>query len=232
MTMPDVLDNVGNQQGRNIAPTYGYYRQPNGWITLSPNTATARMRYMEEGWEYLHAYGAFDITPYTIGHPFEGLFMFGGAKELPVEQVLQTGLYIAPTPLVPVCRQHLTQYHRAHNAGCWRGAKRVEFPQLAGVPPEAMGPFICEFCPLDSKGEKRKLPTAQARTQHQSVAHKEPLGNTQLGQALGDSLAAALKSIGGKDAEAQQARIAELEAALARRDGIRGSTPAGKAGSG
>ena len=208
MTMPDVLDNVGNQQGQNIAPTYGYYRKSDGWITFSPNTATARMRYMEEGWEYLHAYGAFDVTPYTIGHPFEGLFMFGGAKEMPVEQVLQTGLYIAPTPLMPVCRQHLTQYHRAHNAGCWRGAKRVEFPQLAGLAPERIGPFPCNFC-------DRKLPTEQAKTQHQSVAHTQPVGNLQLGQALGDTLAAALKSIGGKDAEAQQARIAELEAALA-----------------
>jgi hypothetical protein len=42
----------------------------------------------------LEAYGAFDMAAYTVNHPFEGLFMFGGAKEMSVDQVLETGLYI------------------------------------------------------------------------------------------------------------------------------------------
>lgn len=180
----EVSDALSSDLARRIQPTFGYYKQPNGWITISPNTRLERLKYTEEGWTYLDAYGAFDMTAYTANHPFEGLFMFGGAKEMSVQQILETGLYIDP-PKVPTCRQHLTQYHRSHNANCWRGAVPVEFPQLASVPKALIGPFVCDFC-------SRKMPTAFALKQHQSVAHTEPLGNVQMGRSLGDALAAAL----------------------------------------
>lgn len=210
MVLPDIAEGLSSQLGQQIQPTFGYYRQPNGWITFSPITRLERLKYTEEGWEYLAAYGTFDAGAYTVNHPFEGLFMFGGAKEMPVEQVLQTGLYIDP-PRVPRCRQHLTQFHRAHTPDCWRGAKQVEFPQLADVPPELIGPFICEFC-------QRKMPTREARRQHQSVAHSAPLSNIQLGQSLGDTLANALgppkaeSAVANSDIETLRQRIAELEA--------------------
>lgn len=179
-----VSDTLGADVGRNIQPTFGYYRQPNGWVTISPNTRLERLKYSEEGWTYLEQYGAFDMTAYTVNHPFEALFMFGGAAELPAEQVLQTGLYIDP-PLVPTCFQHTTQYHRGHRAACWRGAKPVAFPQLADVPAALIGPFICSFC-------QRKMATVASLTQHQSVAHVTPMGNIQLGKTLGDTIAAAM----------------------------------------
>lgn len=181
----DVSDALSSDLARRIAPTFGYYRQPNGWLTISPNTRLERLKYTEQGWTYLDAYGAFDMTAYTANHPFEGLFMFGGAKEMSVQQILETGLYIDP-PKVPTCRQHLTQYHRSHTQNCWRGATPVEFPQLATVPKELLGPFVCDFC-------SRKMPTRVALKQHQSVAHTEPLGNVQMGRSLGDALALALK---------------------------------------
>lgn len=203
----DVLDDVASTLSRRIQPTFGYYRQPNGWITVSPSTQMDRMKYVGEGWTYLEAYGSFDMTAYVAGHPFEGLFMFGGAKEMSVEQVLQNGLYIDP-PLVPRCKQHITQFHRAHTPECWRGAQRVEFPQLEGVPKERIGPFICEFC-------QRKMPTPVAREQHQSVAHAKPLGDIRLGRSLGDTLAGVMgqqkAAPDDREAEALRRRVAELE---------------------
>lgn len=208
----DISDEVSSAIGRRIQPTFGYYRQPNGWITISPSTQMDRMKYTEEGWTYLEAYGTFDMTAYTAGHPFEGLFMFGGAKEMPTEQVLQTGLYIDP-PLVPTCKQHLTQYHRAHTRECWRRAEKVEFPQLAKVPKELIGPFVCDFC-------QRKLPTPAAREQHQSVAHAKPLGDVRLGRALGDTLSGVLgqqqAAPDDGEKEALRQRVADLEAERAK----------------
>lgn len=205
-----VSEDLSAQVGRRIQPTFGYYRQKNGWITISPITRLERVKYLEEGWQQLGQYGAFDLTTYVISHPFEALFMFGGAHEMPVEQLLQTGLYLDP-PMVPTCKQHITQYHRGHNSNCWRGASRAEFPQLATVPKEQLGPFPCEFC-------ERKLPTQAARSQHQQVAHKEAKSNIQLGRTLGDSLSNALENVAlpraASSPEAQ--RIAELEAELAR----------------
>lgn len=186
MVQSAVLDDVASSVSvtRRIQPTYGYYRQPNGWITVSPITRMERIKYEERGWKHLGQYGAFDMTPYGANHPLEALFMFGGASELPVEQVIQMGLYF-DSPLVPRCRQHITQFHRAHSDACWQGAQPVVFPQMAGVPASRLGPFQCEFC-------SRKLPTAQAKEQHQAVAHKDRLGNIQTGKSLGESLAEAL----------------------------------------
>jgi len=208
----EVSDPLGSELGRRIQPTYGYYRQPDGWITVSPITRLEKLRYVEQGWTSLDQYGAFDMNAYTANHPFEGLFMFGGAKEMPAEQVLQMGLYINP-PLVPRCRQHLTQFHRSHRAGCWSGAAPVEFPQLANLPKERIGPFVCDFC-------KRKMPTVEAREQHQSVAHTEPLGDVRTGTSLGKALAEAMGKAGAPVAVAPTQdmllqRISELEAKMA-----------------
>jgi len=204
-----VSDGLAAGLARNIQPTFCYYRQSNGWITISPSTRLERLKYVEQGWTCLDAYGFFDMGAYTVSHPFEGLFMMGGAKEMSVEQIIQTGLYFDP-PKVPVCRQHLTQYHRAHKADCWRGAQKVEFPQMAGVSPDLIGPFICDFC-------QRKMPTKEARQQHQSVAHTKPLGDVQTGTSLGKALAEAMGKAGAPVAVAPTQdmllqRIAELEA--------------------
>ena len=200
-----VSDVTGAELGRNIQPTFGYYRQPNGWITVSINTRLERLKYVEEGWKYLDQYGSFDMTSYTVNHPFEGLFMFGGAKEMPLDQVIQMGLYI-DSPLVPTCGQHITQYHRGHRQACWRGSKPVEFPQLADAPEGAIGPFVCSFC-------KRKMPTPEALTQHQSVAHATPMGNIQLGKSLGDTIAGA---IGKQPTAAELDELAELRREVTR----------------
>lgn len=227
MVLAEIQEGMSSSLGQNIQPTFGYYRQPNGWITVSPNTRLERSKYIEEGWQYLEQYGSFDMTAYGVNHPLEGLFMFGGAKELPIDQVLATGLYIDP-PLVPRCRQHLTQYHRAHKQDCWRDAKPVDFPQMSDVAANLIGPFVCEFC-------NRKMPTQQALTQHQGVAHRVPLNNIQLGRTMGDSLASALgkpkvaeDNEPGKEALLQ--RIAELEAEQAKTEKNRATMAKARAG--
>ena len=122
---------------------------------------------------------------------------------MPVDQIIQNGLYI-DQPLVPRCRQHLTQFHRSHRADCWRGAQPVEFPQLADVPKALIGPFVCDFC-------KRKMPTAEAREQHQSVAHTEPLGDVRTGTSLGKALAEAMSKTNGTPAVASPSQDALLQ---------------------
>ena len=66
-----------------IKPTYGYYRQPNGWITVSPVTQLEEVAYIRDGWQSLPRYGRVEMTTeYMADHPLEPLFMAGGAKEL------------------------------------------------------------------------------------------------------------------------------------------------------
>lgn len=183
MAMTEVAEGLSSSLSveRRIQPTYGYYRQRNGWIKAATTTRLERVKYIERGWQHLAAYGAFDFMPYTANHPLEGLFMFGGAKEMPVDQILQMGLYLNP-PLVPTCKHHLTQYHRAHTSACWVGAKPVEFPQLAGMDPALLKGYPCEFC-------DRVLPTAASRKQHQQVAHKTEINNMQAGRSLAEAIA-------------------------------------------
>jgi len=215
-----VSESMSSEMGRRIQPTYGYYRQPNGWITISPITVMERVKYSERGWTHLAQYGAFDMSPYVANHPFEILLMFGGAHELSVDQLIQTGLYTNP-PTIPGCNQHLNQFHRSHTGACWIWSKVVEFPQMAEVPEALIGPFACDFC-------DRMLPTVEGRDQHQSVMHKDRLGDMQTGKSLGISLAEALGNIpAGKNSEQHlQERIAELEAQLANEP--KAASPAGK----
>jgi len=217
MVNANISDSISSEIGRRIQPTYGYYRQPNKWITVSPTTRMEKVRYIEDGWEYLGEYGAFDMSPYVANHPFETLFMFGGAKEMPVDQLLETGLYL-DAPLVPTCRLSLTQFHQSHEQACWNRAVKVEFPQMEGVAEALIGPFPCEFC-------ERKLSTVEGREQHQTVAHKERMGDMQTGKSLGTSLAEALSNVGRTNTEEEQAeRIRELEAKLAQPETIQSET--------
>ena len=188
----------GLATSQRIQPTYGYYRQPNGWITVSPITRMERIRYIEQGWQHLDKYGAFDMTPYVANHPLEALFMFGGVLEMPVTQVIEMGLYLDP-PLVPRCRQHITQFHRGHQQGCWQGARRIEFPQLSEVDQTRIGPFPCGFC-------ERQMATIQAREQHQTVAHKDRLSDLRAGK----SIAEALSDTPGRSREALDRELAVL----------------------
>lgn len=166
------------QLGR-IRPTMGYYRQPNGWITMGVTTELEELNYRRQGWEPLPQYGRFDMTAeYAANHPLELLFMKGGAKELSLDQILSSGFHLNP-PVVPVCGLALTQYHKSHISTCWIGAQPIRFPQLEGK--EYPG-FQCNFC------DRPLFPTEKARDQHASVMHKDEQGDIRTGQVLADAL--------------------------------------------
>ena len=202
-----------------IRPTYGYYRQPNGWVKPAVVTAMEELKYRREGWVPLPQYGRFDMgTSWAADHPLELLFVMDGAKELCEEQIRQQGLFMNP-PLVPTCRQGLTQLHRQHDRNCWIGAKPVEFPQVAHM--TDLGPFLCRFC-------DRKLPTTEARSQHEGVMHKDEKSDIRTGETLAACLIEGLRPVAaptvaaapvttGSATDAQLMRLAQLEAAdLAR----------------
>ena len=188
-----------------INPTYGYYRQPNGWIKPAVVTPLEELKYRREGWTPLPQYGRFDMgTGYAADHPLELLFMNGGAHELNEDQIRQQGLYMNP-PVVPTCRQALTQQHRRHGPACWVGAKPVHFPQVANM--KDLGPFRCRFCTRD-------MATIEGRAQHEGVMHAKEKGNVQMGETLGQVLGKPLAPATGNEATVQA--ITELTKEVAK----------------
>ena len=166
------------EQRKDIQPTYGYYRQPNGWITVSPMTVMEELKYRQRGWTPLPAYGRFDMsTEYAVNNPLETLLMQGGTLELCAEQIIQMALHMNP-PLIPVCRKPFTQFHKEHGAACFDGAKPAVFPQIMGMD---LSPLPCRFC-------DREFPTTQARNQHEGVAHQAEKGEIRTGETLAEAL--------------------------------------------
>lgn len=164
--------------------TFGYYRQSNGWITVSPAGELDELKYLREGWVLL-PYGRVEMaSEYAASHPLEGLFIRGGAKELSCEQIVKSALHLNP-PLVPACGKVLNQHHKRHQAYCWAGAEPVSFPQLEDVPVAVQ----CRFC-------DRPFPTDQARNQHEDVMHKDEKSDIRTGQILAESLVEGLKGGG------------------------------------
>lgn len=162
---------------------YGYYRQPNGWITVSPMTTIDVARYQEEGWTPLRQYGFVEMnSEYAADHPLEVLFMFGGAKELPVEQIIGMALHLNP-PVVPSCGRRLDQNHKHHSRDCWVNAQPVSFPQLTDAPDG----LPCRFC------ERPPFPTEAAREQHEAVVHKDERGEIRTGETLAGALVRGLR---------------------------------------
>ena len=193
-----------------IRPTFGYYRQPNGWLTVSPATELEELSYRKEGWEPLTRYGRVEMTSeYMAEHHFELLFIRGGAKEMSTAQIIELGFGLNP-PLLPVCGQRIDQLHKRHLVSCWENAQPVQFPQLVSVP----GPFICTIC-------SKALPTEKARDQHEGIAHRPEKSDIRTGQTLAASLAAALQpqsgNLVGPDVMAElaalRAKVSALETA-------------------
>lgn len=192
-----------------------YYRQPNGWITVSVATTVERMQYIEQGWTPLLQYGHVEMTTkWAADHPFEALFLAGGAHELPAAQIIELGYYFNK-PMLPSCGRRLNQYHKLHNPGCFQNMQPVVFPQLDGY---NLQPWKCRHC-----SEVRA--TEAGRDQHETVAHKTEKGDIK----MAESLAAALNQRDeptpttaqpvnvAEELEALRAEIAALKAKRGRR---------------
>lgn len=185
MTPTAIDEAVSLGQFQQGPATFGYYRQSNGWITVSPAGELDELKYLREGWELL-PYGRVEMaSEYAASHPLEGLFMKGGAKELSCEQIVQSALHLTP-PLVPVCGQVLNQHHKRHQAYCWAGAAPVSFPQLEDVPEG----LPCRFCP------RSPFPTEEARDQHEGVMHNDEKSDIRTGKILAESLVEGLRGGG------------------------------------
>ena len=157
---------------------WGYYRQPNGWITIAIVTPMEKMNYVNEGWQHLSQYGLVELTTkYAADHPFETLFFHGGAKEMPVDQIQEMGFGLNP-PVLPSCSQRLNQYHKKHSPSCWVNMKPVKFPQLAGI---ELPSYPCHHC-----AEIRA--TEAGRESHETVVHKKDMGDLKMAEALAGAL--------------------------------------------
>lgn len=203
MTQPD-LDTIAAEEGGKIAkPNFGYYKQPNGYITVSQISPMERLRYLEEGWTWMREYGSFDMTSeYTASNPFELLFMNGGAGEMPVEQIMELGFNIHP-PMIPRCRQGISQYHKGHRRNCFPRVP-VTFPQIM-----TKESFPCRFSSCNRSQPENAFPSEAGRNQHESVMHKEETGNIRTGEALGDNIVKGLAALfgGQKPQMAPQAKV-------------------------
>ena len=188
---------------RGIKPTHQYYRQPNGWITMGVCTLLERARFQQKGWEPLDQYGRFDMAHvWSANNPLVSLFQMGGAKELPVDQVIAMGFHLK-CPDVPTCGELITEVHR-HDKDCYRGATPPAFPQLDGV--TLPTPAQCRFCARDP------FPTEAARDQHEGVIHKEEKGQIRTGETLANHMLRGLGPVLGDSAEeAEPNAVALLE---------------------
>ena len=181
---------VESRTAGRVRPSYGYYRQPNGWITVSPAADLDELRYQRRGWTFLRSYGRLEMnSPYCADHPLEALFIRGGAKEMPVSQIVEQGLHLNP-PIIPTCGTVLNQFHPRHSQACMAGAQPVFFPQMEGRVAEG---FPCRFC----DESRAAFPTDKARNQHEQVAHKEEKGEVRTGEALASAI---IRGLASKDA--------------------------------
>ena len=167
-----------------VQPTHMYYRQPNGWITVEAATLIERAKFQDRGWTPLMDYPRFDMGHvWCADNQLATLFQFGGAKELPLDQIVSMGFHLNP-PVALTCRQPITELHN-HNRDCYRGSKPVHFPQLEGV--TIPGPFPCRFC------DRAPFPVEQARRNHEEVAHKDERASIRTGETLASSLVTGLR---------------------------------------
>ena len=168
-----------------IRPSYGYYRQPNGWLTVSPASDLDELHYTRKGWTRLGQYGRIEMTAeYAADHPFEALFMLGGVHEFSREQIIESAMHLNP-PIVPGCRTPLSQNHPRHNGVCMATAYTVEFPQITEAD---LVSFQCRFC------QRAPFSTDLARDTHEGVMHKEEKSDIRTGETLA---AAMVKGLSG-----------------------------------
>lgn len=192
-TSEPTIDEWVPRQQKIAKPNFGYYRQSNGYITVAQTSPMEEMNYMKlDRCIRMPEYGSFDMTTeYAAHHPFELLFINGGAKEMPVEQVLELGFHVS-APIIPRCRQRLDQMHRGHDSSCYPGIK-VTFPQLADAD-TTVYPCTTEGCNRSRSGNE--LPSAEALKNHTTVMHSDDSKSVKNGSAIGQAIVEGLRAAG------------------------------------
>jgi len=166
-----------------------YFRCPHtGEIQAADDGGLELPKKLRLGYQPLDEYGRFGNSAYYVEHPFEPLFQAGGAKAMPISQILANGFHLNP-PLVPTCGKHVgmdRRDHLRHRPECWRRARPVEFPQLEGV--DVPGTQVCEYC------GRNDLPSPQAKKQHIEVMHSDKKDQ----EAIVAGIVGGLKQINGQ----------------------------------
>ena len=165
--------------------THMFYIQPDGWISAGSIHPNDLLNYMRGGWRPLPGYARFNWQPWYQDHPLEALFIQGGSKELPVDQIIQNSMHLKP-PTVPGCGKLLTREHPTHNGDCWSSRRTVKFPQLQDPP----APVQCDFC-------ERVSATEAANRNHTLVMHQADRAPQQLANHMAQALASALRGFVG-----------------------------------
>lgn len=142
-----------------------YYRQPNGHIAPASGQKMDMSNYIEGGWRPLQKYGSFLADHVNIHRPLDHLFRQGGAKELPVSQLVEEAF------AYPVWGENRNEHYKVDG-------RVVEFPQLAGatIPPLR----TCDHCSY------RGIP--QAIANHEDVMHQRDLAPIKMGKIFAAEL--------------------------------------------
>ncbi len=181
-TLTAIGQQAFDQDGQATRPTFSYYRKADGFLTVDVVSEMEELHYRREGWEPLAGYGRFDMTTeYMANHPFEALFMNGGASEMPAAQVIEYGFHINP-PEVPGCGKLIDQNHPRHKPACWSLRYQVSFPQIEGLGAKA---WPCDYC----AGVR---PTKAALDNHMEAMHREERGDIRTSQSLAAAIVSGL----------------------------------------
>lgn len=199
---------------------YGYWRKPDGWITTSGVWPTNYIKKARQGWAALdREYGTFldETKEWSIRKdPYRRLLERGGAKEFPVDQILELGWHRDP-PRVK--------------------GRAVHFPQLTGVETEDVQCLYCRRWFITSIHLHK-----HQSVMHKEIAQNEQLARV-LGEnaravtaGTSSSLGDAVQMIGqliqqlAKRQEDQEARQERQEARLlSLLERLGGSPPGGEA---
>lgn len=173
----DVRSQLSHEEAAQLAPlatdkltfNKAYWRRPDGTIRLGEYWPVELMRNLSLGRQPLLQYGEFNERDLR-GDPWRVLFLRGGAKELPLSQVLELGWHRNPP-----------RYDEAGNLN--RRGKPVVFPQLDSDEARALiaQEEKCQYC------HKTYL-NRESLTNHQRVAHRDVSQQASLARALGDVL--------------------------------------------
>lgn len=182
--LPPGLPGLQRSMGGGVNPfPWGYWRAANGWIVLGQYGPFEFMRQTRKGLTPLGANNGYrdqevqfllntpEYQPnnYRLGGKYAKLLQAGGAKEFPVDQIVELGWHVEP-PLIQAA------------SGQW---VPVVFHQMEGV---EVFQYECGVCGKKSYA----LTNAEAKKKlraHESIVHKETSSQSELARLLTEATA-------------------------------------------
>ncbi len=199
----DGFQQFGLDDSRTVA--YGYWRKPDGWVTFEQFRHNTYDRFIR-GWNMLIQYGEYKLTGQGAWDPhtdvFAALVVRGGAKELPVEQIMSLRWHRRPDRTDRTARARVwglvDQQMQAGLAE--QDAVEAVLPQLKGSDWRTWRDHHCQFCP------QRVFNTESDVLRHESVMHREDVRSRE----IRDSIGGALERAGAQNAPLLEAVVAVL----------------------